>query len=244
MSQKQCSKCKEWKDGSEFTQDKARKDGLRSDCKTCQAIKRKAKYQVNREQQIEKVKAYRNQRPEWVKEYNQAHYRNNHQYHLDRSRKYKEENRAIVIEKGRQRYNDNREKYNEQSKFWQRKNRAKMAPKNKLYREAHKPQIKALKKSWDIRNRDKAIQYTNKRRFSIKANGGNYTVQEWLDLCGFYNNICLRCGIHAKDTPQSKLSPDHVLPLSKGGSNDISNIQPLCLSCNIAKHNRIIDYRT
>ena len=64
-----------------------------------------------------------------------------------------------------------------------------------------------------------------------------YTDAEWQSLCEKYDNKCLCCGEFVK------LTPDHVVPLVCGGTNDISNIQPLCLSCNARKRDRIIDYR-
>lgn len=243
MSQKRCGKCKEWKPLGDFNKDKYQKDGHQSRCRICQAVKRKEHYQENREKEIEKVKRYRNERPEWVKEYNKLHYENNHEYHLKRSKEYKEKNREIIIAKVRQKYKDNREKEIEKVKNYQRRNKDKMAKSGKQYRESHRDKVRAIKKDWDSRNRDKASQYSNKRRAHAEVNGGNYTAQEWKSLCDFYGNVCLRCSIHAKDTLKGKLSPDHIIPLSKGGSNDISNIQPLCLPCNISKHDKIIDYR-
>jgi len=40
---------------------------------------------------------------------------------------------------------------------------------------------------------------------------------------------CKSCG------QTTKLSIDHIIPLASGGSNDISNLQTLCSSCNSHK---------
>ena len=78
------------------------------------------------------------------------------------------------------------------------------------------------------------------RRSRVAKNGGNFTAQEWKALKEFYNLSCLRCG---RREPDIKLSPDHVNPVAKGGSNSIENIQPLCVSCNKKKYTKETDYR-
>jgi hypothetical protein len=67
--------------------------------------------------------------------------------------------------------------------------------------------------------------------------GEGFTLEEWLALVESYGGVCLACGV-AED-----LSVDHIVPLSLGGSNAISNIQPLCETCNSLKGATIRDYR-
>lgn len=46
---------------------------------------------------------------------------------------------------------------------------------------------------------------------------------------------CELCGCSSKERP---LHVDHILPRSKGGKNDLANLQALCDRCNLAKGNR------
>lgn len=49
------------------------------------------------------------------------------------------------------------------------------------------------------------------------------------------NYRCRECGATNKETT---LEIDHIVPVSKGGSNSLSNLQTLCKKCNRAKHAR------
>ncbi|HAZ43270.1 MAG TPA: HNH endonuclease [Cyanobacteria bacterium UBA11369] len=46
------------------------------------------------------------------------------------------------------------------------------------------------------------------------------------------NYQCKSCG---KTQQETELTVDHIIALARGGSNDISNLQTLCRSCNQQK---------
>ncbi len=68
---------------------------------------------------------------------------------------------------------------------------------------------------------------------------GFHSEDEWETLKAQYGYRCPSC---LKSEPAINLTKDHIIPLVKGGSHFIENIQPLCQSCNSRKHTMIIKY--
>lgn len=66
---------------------------------------------------------------------------------------------------------------------------------------------------------------------------GMHTEEEWAEMYHFFK-VCVMCG-----SPVEKLIKGHLVPFAKGGSDSITNVQPLCTKCSSFKGPDETDYR-
>jgi hypothetical protein len=83
------------------------------------------------------------------------------------------------------------------------------------------------------------LEHGKIRRDRVRNAVGSYTDGEWELLKIQYGFTCPCC--HQAE-PIIQLTRDHIIPLSRGGSNFIENIQPLCKKCNVKKFTKTIKY--
>lgn len=102
--------------------------------------------------------------------------------------------------------------------------------------------------SYAIASRDKRPEHyrelkriaEERRRARLFGCSGSYTAEEWQAIKAKYGNRCLCCG---RLEGEVEITADHVVPLSAGGENSASNLQPLCRQCNCSKFTQFIEYR-
>jgi 5-methylcytosine-specific restriction endonuclease McrA len=81
--------------------------------------------------------------------------------------------------------------------------------------------------------------FAQRRRARLAGAEGSYTREEWEALPARFDR-CPGCGRRWEEIPPlarggSVVTVDHIVPISKGGSNRIEKARPLSFSCNSRK---------
>lgn len=195
--------------------------------------KSQLKYKLNHPDELkkkanERVKKYRQLHPERCK--------------LSRKKYYSNPENKEKIKIARRIYREkNREKIKKAKREWVLKNQEHLREYKQTNNWNKENPEKALenKRNWQKKNKDKLMEERIRRRARKLGAEGSFTNGEWELLKKQYGCICPCCG---KSEPQIKLTADHIIPLTKGGSNWIENIQPLCQPCNSRKYTKIIKF--
>lgn len=79
---------------------------------------------------------------------------------------------------------------------------------------------------WDVPRPELTEHELRRRAFNRK------TRDLFVQLVARDGGTCARCGA------TEKLTIDHIIPMIRGGSDDLSNLQILCKRCNSSKRDR------
>ena len=88
------------------------------------------------------------------------------------------------------------------------------------------------------RERHKLSKAAGRAHYKAMTRGvrnDSFTLNEWASRLIEFGRSCAYCGDRHAD-----LEVEHIVPLSRGGANDIRNVAPACRSCNQAKGARTL----
>jgi 5-methylcytosine-specific restriction endonuclease McrA len=114
---------------------------------------------------------------------------------------------------------------------WRKRNEARRKAHLRAWARKWHTQNKTESRRQRRENREVARTASQEQRAARAAAAINtLSPEEWQWLLERYEFCCAYCGREGDG-----LTPDHVVPLSRGGNNSLSNIVPACGPCNLSK---------
>lgn len=134
---------------------------------------------------------------------------------------------------------------------WRKRNPGKAAEYCKSYKKKNYDFCLELTRNWKNKNKEKLREYhsiytkthlkefncyVRNRRAKLKQLPGKHTFQDIVDLLEKQNYLCNGC-----KSPLIEYEVDHIIPVSRNGTNWPDNLQILCPHCNAEKHDKTMD---
>lgn len=138
----------------------------------------------------------------------------------------------------------NPERYREAAKEYAKRNPEIIRAREKRFRAENPQLIAARRKAWRDKNKEHIKEYdsdpdlvrakNHARRARKLAAEGEHKKKDIAEIRRMQKDKCAVCGLKLKGRGHI----DHIVPLSKGGSNYARNLQLLCEPCNLSKSAR------
>lgn len=168
---------------------------------------------------------------ECLRESSKKHYQSNRSQKLEKCAEYRKTNKEKISEYFKQYSLKNSAHRENIAKVYRIENAEKEKIRHIKYREENLEACNLREQIYRENNREKfRAKWANRRALVAKADG-KFTGNDVLRIKSLQKDRCAGCS-----NPLVDFHADHVIPISKGGSNWPTNIQLLCVACNLKKH--------
>jgi len=171
------------------------------------------------------------QKAKYDKEYRQ---RLGEEY-LQKQRERMRKNKTKYALQNQNYYQRNAEKIKQRAREWYEANKERVAEYSRSHYEANKERVLERTRFWAIANPEK-IKAIRQNRRAMKRNAeGSHTAEDIQRQYKAQKGKCYYCGSKVNNT----YHVDHVIPLSRGGSNWPENLVIACPHCNSSKQDKL-----
>lgn len=241
-----------------FGKHKAGLYGLQSSCKICQkqwrsdnracisgkdrvyrennkqeiAAQQKEYRENNREKIAEGKRRWAKENKEAIRERNRLYRHGNKEAIAERKRKYREENQELLREKYYEYYRRNKRTFAKSARKYREENKQAIAEQQRRYYQENKEERRAYYEKWRKNNLD-IRRFHNRKRAAAKQGCASFeSVDELWQMYHDQDGLCAYC----ETTLFGEFHIDHIVPLSRGGLDEVDNYAITCPTCNLQKH--------
>lgn len=143
---------------------------------------------------------------------------------------------------------ENKEKIKARKQAYRERNKEAIKAYTANYQQVNAEKIKVQKNAYKKANPELIVEISQRRRArKLEAPNDGHTIKDVLELYGSNCHICnepidLEAPRSTKKEGWKKgLHIDHLIPLSRGGTNLLENVRPSHGICNLLKHVDILD---
>lgn len=165
---------------------------------------------------------------------------------VERQHKYRDAHREVLRERGRQVRERDRELLRErcrqydaahreerslaaQIRYWD--NREEILAKKAVAHLLNAEVLRQRSRAWQLANPEAKRAIDHRRRAKQTNAGGTHTAFDIRNIYNDQDGLCFWCDFEVGE----EWHVDHLIPLSKGGSNGPENIVVSCPTCNMSK---------
>lgn len=162
-------------------------------------------------------------------------YRKNREKAIARQREWRAKNLARARQLSREWNKNNKEKIKESNRAYYQRHKERKAAEKREWRKRNPEKAAEIKKKWMAKNTEKVAASQWRRRKTRRAREygaeGKFCEHQikWLWRKQF--GLCYYCAASL----ENEYEIDHVIPLSKGGTNWLDNLALACQPCNRSK---------